>query len=348
MSLPLLGLVGCAEAPALALGVSTSATFMDAARMALSDAASAGLELHLDTVMIPEATNAATPAVVAAQRFTEHVGLVAVVGHSNSSASLAASQIYNDAGILQLAPQSSARAYSDAGPFSFRLVPPDDRQAGYLVRHLEESFPAGATVATIHVNDDYGRGLRRALDSALANGPIRQGLVIPYAEEQVTEVDIAHAAGALGAARPDAIVWLGRATSLDRYLPAIRSAVPGVPIVGVDALASAPQLNGRRGDWTGVRHVDFLDLDSDPRLRQFAERYRERFGRPATAPDALTYDAVALILTAMGEGATTGEALRFYLLSLGRARPPYQGITGPIQFDESGNVARSYVMRSVP
>jgi hypothetical protein len=54
-----------------------------------------------------------------------------------------------------------------------------------------------------------------------------------------------------------------------------------------------------------------------------------------------------MLLQATRDGARTGAEIRAWLESLGRERPAYEGITGPIRFDENGDVDRSYVLRPV-
>ena len=47
---------------------------------------------------------------------------------------------------------------------------------------------------------------------------------------------------------------------------------------------------------------------------------------------AALYDAVGLLNTAAAEVGGNPNAVRDYLLSLGRSRPPYQGVLGAIDF----------------
>lgn len=339
---------GCADPEPPVLGVASSARFLDAARLAVADAYARDAGVRVDTVMVSETTNEAGPAIATAERLLARPGLVAVAGHSNSSASITASQLYNAHQVVQLAPQASATLYSEAGPYSFRLVPPDDRQGAYLARHIVGLRPEGGTVAVFYVNDDYGRGLRRALVGALDTDRFQLVLDLPHMEQDAGAAQVDHAAGAVAAANPDIIVWLGRATVLQRYIAGFRTAAPTATVMGGDALAAT--------DWTtwghsalrgGIHHVDFLDLDATPALRDFAARYRSRFGRDAIVPDALTYDAVMLLIAGVEAGARTGPEMRAFLASLGRTRPPYAGITGPIEFDDAGDADRSYVVRLV-
>jgi ABC-type branched-subunit amino acid transport system substrate-binding protein len=133
--------------------------------------------------------------------------------------------------------------------------------------------------------------------------------------------------------------------------PHARYETPAVPDTLQDAFARASRwqqaLAGPDGRWSQVHHVDFLALDATPELREFARRYQDRFGLVATVPDALNYDAMRLVLAGIQAGARTGDELRAFLESLGRTRPVYQGVTGPIRFDDLGEVDRSYVLATV-
>lgn len=339
-------LSGCDREPAL-IGVSTSDTYVDAARMAVEDAFPGGLPSAYDTVMIPESSNLAAPAIATAQTLVGTAGIVAVIGHSNSAASLAASQIYNGEEVLQLAPHSSAAIYSEAGPFSFRLVPSDDRQGSFLAEHLNATMPAGSKIAVLYVNDDYGRGLRRSLLDGLGGGPLEVALDLPHTEAGAS-ADLDHLANGLRDVRPDVIVWLGRASSLAEYLPPIHDGLGSdVPIIGGDAVSAAVHLPVPAAGWGNVAFVSFVDLDASEALRVFARRYADRFGRPATGPDALTYDAVRLLLDGLQVGADSGAELREFLQSIGRSRPAWTGITGPVRFDEAGDVTRGYSLTSL-
>ena len=335
--------VGCREVSPVAIGVASSPTYVDAARLAVAHDLAEGPIQGFDTVMIDEGNNRAAPAIEAAERLVAVKGIVAVVGHSNSAASLAAAPIYNSHEVVQVAPTASAVAYSEAGPFSFRLVPRDDRQGRFLAGHIGEMLPRGGRLAVFYVNDDYGRGLREAVLSNLDSARFPLALDAPHVEEDVQAAEIAYAARALGVARPDLVVWLARGTVLDQFIDGIRAAAPEVPILGGDATASV--VGGPPGvTWGMVEFAAYLDMDRTDALRTFGRQFRERFGRDATAADALTYDAARLLMSGIRSGARTGEDLRAFLNSLGRTRPPYPGITGEITFDDQGDIDRSYVL----
>lgn len=340
-------LSGCEPRPTVVLGVATSGPFVDAARMAVEEELAVAPLPGFDTVMIPQSRSIASPAIEAARRLAEVEGLIAVVGHSNSAASLAAAPIYNDLEVVQIAPTASAPVFSGAGPYSFRLVQSDDRQAIFLTDHLQEMLPGGGRVAVAYVNDTYGRGLRAAVVSTLDAQRFRVVAELPHLEGDVGESDAAYVADALSVARPDVVLWLARGSVLARFIGPIRTALPEVPIVGGDAVATGAVTGAPPETLGEVHFVEYVDLDATEALRAFKTRYRARFGRDPGGPEALTYDAVRLVVAGVRAGARTGPELRRYLVSLGRGSPPHAGLTGPIVFDENGDVERTYVLSRV-
>jgi len=318
--------------------------YLNAARMAIEDA---GLpSTSFDTLLIAETSNRAAPALAVAQRIVEAPGVVAVVGHANSPASLLAAQLYNEAEIVQIAPTSTAVQYSEAGPFSFRLVPSDDHQGPFLAAKLEEAFPQGARIALFYVNDDYGRGLRSAVRGALDPDLFPIGVDLPHLEGGVTEGDVERSAMALQANAPDAILFLARPESLVRYLPMIRAQLPRVPIYGGDAIARALTLPQPVDFWAGVAFSDFVDPEGDERVSAFSQRYSGRHGTEVSGGEVLAYDAVTLLLSGLQAGVRSGPEMQSWLRSLGREQPAFEGLSGTISFDSSGDLeGASYVLR---
>lgn len=341
-------LAACVERHPPAIGLVLGDSFLDAARLAFEDLDRDSAGLGVDTVLLFERSSDAGPALELAEQVVSTPGVVAVVGHSNSAASLAAAPVYGDARIVQIAPTSTSVLYSQAGPFSFRLVPPDDAQAQFLVRAIRTRYPRGARIAVLYVNDDYGRGLHDAVGAGIDSAPWRVVFDLPHVDREERPANMAQAIRAVSRARPDLVLWLGRAATLHAYLPGLRDALPTVDIIGGDALSTWVTFKARDGRWAGVQYVEFVDLASTPGLRAFGERYRARFGRTASGADVLTYDAVMLLMTAVRGGASDGESVRRYLDALGRATPAYEGLSGPIAFSESGDVARDPVLLRVP
>ena len=298
-----------------------------------------------DTVFRPTLDSRAAPAIAIAQELVAMPGMLAVIGHSNSAASLATAPIYNQNRIIQLSPNATATTYSDAGPYSFRLAPPDIQQAQFLAEVLVERF-GGQSAALLYENDEYGRELRRELRAAAPANAIEWVIDSPHLYEQ-DEVTAARLADAVVAARPDVIVWLGREFTARTWFRRLRQGLGPVPIIGSDGLSA---LALRRDEELATENIWFVDLvhpEATPGLRAFRASYEQRFGHSAMGAQALTYDAVMLVAAAVRDGVRTGDELREWLDSLGRTRPAYRGITGDIAFDENGDVLRKHVLCTI-
>jgi branched-chain amino acid transport system substrate-binding protein len=86
-------------------------------------------------------------------------GVVMVDGHFCSSASIPASQVYTENGILEISPSSTTPKYTDAGSsFTFRTCGRDDEQAlvasAYIAAHFKN-----AKIAILDDNSTYGKGI---------------------------------------------------------------------------------------------------------------------------------------------------------------------------------------------
>jgi branched-chain amino acid transport system substrate-binding protein len=345
-------LAGCSRpSTPVAVGVALSASFIDAARLAIEDVAASGDLRPIDTLFFDEQSARAATALQLVDSFQLRRGLVGVIGHSISSSSLATAPVYNANGIVQIAPTSTAVQYSDAGAFSFRMVPGDEQQGAFMARVIDSLLSPGARVAMLYVNDDYGRGLRSALLASLDT--LRFPLVYqqPHTDEEYSLPSpdrlqrVSATVASMLASGPDLVVWLGRPGTFALYLRVLRDLAGPIPVLGGDALANWRDADDGRGDWDGVRYLDFLDLDQGPAIQDFRRRYQQRFGRAAGTAEVLTYDAMHLMLSAIREGARTGDEVRTWLDALDDPnREPYMGISGRIAFDEDGNIARSYVL----
>ncbi|HSM08997.1 MAG TPA: ABC transporter substrate-binding protein [Gemmatimonadota bacterium] len=328
------------------LAVAAGDHFLAGARLALEDGLAAGPIPGLDTILLPEPTNRSDVALLHAEDLVSIPGLSAVVGHGSSTPSLAASQIYDDYEIVQIAPTTTTPVYSQAGPFSFRMVPSDVWQGRFLADAVAEAFPDGARLAVFYVNDDYGRGLRAEFRARLDTDRYPLVVDIPHLQENVGPVDVSNGIAVAVEATPDVVVWLARGPVLQRFLPGLRRELGGIPIYGGDAVGLATPAADEFELWKGIVFSDFVDPKSTAALREFGERVRERMGRPVTTSAILTYDATALLLAALRDGKRTGPEIRDWLDGLGGERPPFQGITGALSFDDNGDVERSYVLRT--
>ena len=119
---------------------------------------------------------------VAEQMVSE--GVVFVVGHVCSGASLAVSKIYEKAGIIMISPGSTNPKVTDEGGNNvFRVIGRDDQQGviagNYLADHHSKS-----NIAIIHDGKDYGKGLAEITKQQLNKRGVAEVLFDSYPRDQ--------------------------------------------------------------------------------------------------------------------------------------------------------------------
>ncbi len=326
-------------------------SFVAAAALGIEDGLAAHPGLRVDTVFVTEATNQAAAALAVAGDLVARPGLVAVIGHAGSSASLVAAPLYNEAGILQLAPTSSAPAYTRAGPLSFSMVPNDEEQGPTLSSLLVDAAGSRGRVAILYVNDDYGRGLRAAVLPALARVGVDVALDLPHADGSVAPIDVEATVELLARSDARAVGFLGRAPVLADLLPALRDRLGPIPVIGPDGvgLAMGTESWPPGPEWNGVRWIEFVSAEGTPELDRFRERFRKVLdGREARATEVLTYDAARLLVEGIARGARSGAELAGWLRSLEPDDPVFGSLLGGATlFDADGNAKREYIVLTI-
>ena len=232
------------------------------------------------------------PALVStnAHRVADDPRAIAYLGELDYGASAVSLPITNNAGLLQVSPGDGLTSLTQrppgrprAGPERYypadkpnfvRVGPSDLDEAEWLVERVRAN--GGQRVATVFDREIYGRELAGEI-AALAR---RQGIEPVASEEFRGGLDeIPEIVQELADAEPDAVIHLGVASSsTGRLLDEIGSGLPSVPL-----LASS-----------GILAADDLALPAD-------SARIEAVG-PALAPERAGYDAMRLVLDAVGEG----------------------------------------------
>ena len=265
-----------------------------------------------------------------AEQFVATPGIVGVVGHSSSRGSLAAAAVYNEAGIVQITPYSTSRLLWKAGPWTFNLAPTDSVEGAFIGGFVAGRLRA-RRVTVFYVNDEYGLGLREGVVAELR----RRHVAVADQVSVDPSTDFATVvAASLGRGVPDAVVVAARQVETGKVAEQLRERGLPRPVVGGDGALVMPdlaRLAGAAAD--SVYAVTFWMPDApDSASRAFVEEYRQVVGRTPQAPQAMTYDALMLMATAIRAAGPRPAAVRQYLEELGRRRPAYVGVTGPVSF----------------
>lgn len=268
-----------------------------------------------------------------AARFAAYPGIAGVVGHPSSRGSLLAAPIYAAAGVPLVVPTGTSRRLREAGPWVLRLAPDDSTEAAFLVAFAADSLGA-RSLTTFFDNDEYGVGLRDAVRAEAARWDITVVADLPVTGICSGRRDASVALGVPATDPPDVVVIAARTPDAVCLAQRVHARSPRTPFVAGDGV----EIDATLHEVVRTAALEFYTVAfwhvgvRGPPSQDFVRRFRSTLGRDPAPGDALAYDAVLMLASAIAERGGRGRAVRDYLQSLGASRPPYEGVTGPIAF----------------
>ena len=272
-------------------------------------------------------------------QFASNPSIVAVVGPGGSREALQTAPVYRDARLPNLIPTGNSNRFLDLGPLFFLLAPRDSVQGEFIGDFIAEQLRA-RRVAIMYLPDEYGVGLAAGSEAALRRRRVDLTVRMPVRPMQACPPRVARnayddvVADVLKYGAPDVVVLAARTQETACIARAIREQVAATRFVAGDGALvdeSFIRLAGPAAD--SMYLVAFWHRTSrDSASRAFTDRFRARVGRDPRHDDAMFYDAVMLAGHAIRNGGPSRTAVATYLGQLGRSRPPYRGVTGPIAF----------------
>jgi branched-chain amino acid transport system substrate-binding protein len=256
----------------------------------------------------------------------------AVVGHFNSGTTIPASKIYSDAGIPQISPSATNPKYTDQGfKTAFRVVANDNQQGKVVGEYIARDLKAKA-LAIIDDRTAYGQGVADVVEkSAQAAGT--KVVAREYTTDRST--DFKAILTKIKGERPDVIFFGGIDTQAGPMLKQMKALGIAAQYVGADGIQSTElfKLGGEAVEGT-IASFPGLPLDRMPQGRGFGEKYRAKWNQDVVLYAPQGYDAFNVFVAAMKKADSTEPAK--FLPAL--AAIDYTGITGPIRFDEKGDI----------
>lgn len=265
-----------------------------------------------------------------AQRFVD-AKVSAVIGHLNSGASIPASKIYADAGIVQVSPSATAIKYTAQGyKTAFRVMANDAQQGKALGEYALVDMKA-KKIAIIDDRTAYGQGLADEFEKFVAAHDARV-VTREYTTDKATEFSAILTK--IKGLKPDLVFFGGMAPQAGPMVKQMRQLGLKASFLGGDGVRAEEFHTLAGADAEGVvASLPGVPLEKMPGGTAFKQRFNARFGEiQQYAPYA--YDAMMVIAAAMQKAGATDPA--HFLPAL--ANVDYQGVTGPIRFDGKGDL----------
>jgi branched-chain amino acid transport system substrate-binding protein len=272
-----------------------------------------------------------------AQRFVDSKDVIAVIGHVNSGAMVAAAQVY-DGHLAAVATTATSPALTGISRWAFRVIASDSSNGSDIA---DFAGRLGHTRAAIlYENNTYGRGLAEAFRRGFAGQVISMD---PIGEGGDQPIDAYVSYFKL--AKPDVVFIAGTEASGLAFLREARAQHLAADLVGGDGWSGLSVDTVRsNGIYVGV---PFTAEDPRPEAKRFVASFTARFGMRPDNNAALAYDATMLLYAAAQKAGPDRARIRDYLASLD-ATTAYRGVSGPIYFQPDGDpMARHVVMTRI-
>jgi len=270
-------------------------------------------------------------ATTVAQRFVD-AKVAGVIGHLNSGTTIPASKLYSDAGIPQISPSATAVTYTAQGfKTAFRVIANDASQGSALGVFAADNLKA-KKVAIIDDRTAYGQGLADEFEKAAkAKGVAVVGR--EFTTNQAT--DFMAILTTIKGKKPDVIFYGGMDAQAGPLTQQLKKLGIAAKVIGGDGFQTGEYIK-LAGDNAEGQYASQPGMPKDkmPGYADFEKKYKAKFNADIQIYAPFTYDATRVMVAAMKKANSADPAK--YLPEL--AKIEYTGVTGPIKFDEKGDI----------
>ena len=309
------------------------------AKMAVEELNAAGVTIGGTKVTLKLMTedDAADPkqGTAVAQKLVD-AKVVGVIGHLNSGTTIPASRIYSDAGIPQVSPSATNPKYTRQGfKTAFRMVADDVHLGSTLGKYAVKELK-GKSIAVIDDRTAYGQGVAQEFIKAVeaAGGTV-------VAKEFTTDkaTDFNSILTTIKGKKADVVFFGGMDAVAGPMLRQMKALGINAKFMGGDGICST-ELVKLGGDAIADNQVYCAEAGGvegkgKAGMDKFKADFKAKFGTEVQVYAPYVYDGVKVMVAAMVKAGSSDPAKYLPVLA---ATKDYQGVTGPITFDEKGDI----------
>lgn len=274
----------------------------------------------------------APQAKVVAEKLANDPAVMLVVGHFNSSCTLAGQAEYDRVGLVEFSPASTNPTVCEKSKWTFRNVYRDDYQGQLLARVAKELMGA-KKVCVFFDNDAYGTGLKDAFVGKAKEIGLDVAQVEAYGRGTA---DYSATLDAFNAKAPDVIFVSGLYNEAAAIAKQARAKGIKAKFLGGDGLKSPGLLtNGGEAVEGLVLTSPFSIEATNEKAVAFRKAFSEKFGKDPDTWAAQTYDAVMQGCAAIRVAGTDRAKIRDAMAAMDTKEKGYDGVTGVTYFDKN-------------
>ncbi|MDF2667877.1 MAG: hypothetical protein K0R67_183 [Paenibacillus sp.] len=276
-----------------------------------------------------------------AQGFADDKSVSAVIGHRSSSVTIPASLIYENAGILQLAPAATSPKLTENNTkLVFRNIPDDVQLGNSLALYAQEK--GYKNIAIYYVDDEYGRGLANSFEDKAREAGLH---IIDRVSGYKNSADVKRLTDKWAILDCDLVFMAGTTADGTAFIKEMRKAGMTVPVMGGDGLDSKEfASSGSAVEGTVIASI-FHPTAPTAQNEQFQKKFKSKYGVEPNKWAAQGYDSLHLLAYAIQKANSrvpSRIAEELYKLK------DWEGASGKRVFSEDGNLnSMPIVMKQV-
>ncbi len=312
-----------------------------------------GLEIALDEVnaaggvkgkkinlIFEDSQSDSAKAVSALQKLISTDKVSVVIGDIASSSVLAMAPIAEKAKVVLLSPGASNPDISKAGEYIFRNWQSDalegDVDAKFAYEHL-----GYRNMAVLYVSNAYGTGLKTVFQDSFQK---LGGKILASESFEQGATDMRSQLNKIRNLKIDAIYMPGYPPEMAILLRQAKELGIKRPVLSVQAFDDPKILETAKDAAEGVIFSVPKPPDpSNPVVKNFIDKYKQKFSRDPGVTSDIGYDALKIIVWAMNQAGTSAEEVQHQLLTL----KDFPGAAGLTTFDKNGDVIKPFIFKEV-
>ena len=297
-----------------------------------------GIDGKKVVLIIEDDKGNASEAANVARKLAGNKEISIVVGHFNSSCSLAAKEEYNRKGVVEFSPGSTNVKVCENAPWTFRNLYRDDYQGIFLAKYAKNVLGL-EKVAIFFDNDDYGAGLKNAFVGEAEK--LELGVIEPIAYERERTQDYKPLVEQIKGKGVGGVFISGLYNEAALIAKALRNDLQlDIPILAGDGVLGEGyiELAGDAAEGSYVTTPFLFNTGNDSEMaKKFHDGYKARYNESPGTWSALSYDAVGMALEAIAAVGTDRDKIKEWFASRDSSENGYTGVTGVTYFDSEGD-----------
>jgi len=262
-------------------------------------------------------------------------GARAAIGGVTTPEALAQVEIADQKNRVLLSPSASAKELTGISSYFYRVWPSNTREGGKMGQYAAQNLNM-KTAAVLSADTAYAQGISSEFGSSFEQNGGKLLEVIEYPKN--TE-DLTALVERVISLKPDGIYVADYAEAAVRIIQMIKADGYAGNILTASAFAT-PQAIAMAGSAANGVFVTLPQFDAEddktPEVKAFVDAYRAKYGETPGNYAAHGYDAFNILYRASQEG---GDKAHSFWKGM-KAIKDFPGATGPLQFDDKGDVTK--------